>query len=223
MVARCAARDEAKAKGELFYFTGIPCPKGHLAPRYTSVYKCTECAKDELKAKREQTAARRAARPLSVREQAKADGATRYFTGKACPRGHFAERATVNGVCVECQREDRLRRNADDPIVRKKRAQYRKKNAERYRSHVRNRRAAAKAIPGSHTKDDILTILEAQNYRCAYCRRSIRRTHHVDHIIALSKGGTNWPSNLQLTCSGCNLRKWNKDPVDFAQELGKLL
>ena len=39
------------------------------------------------------------------RSDAKAQGATHYFTGVPCSRGHIALRKT-KGVCVECMRED---------------------------------------------------------------------------------------------------------------------
>lgn len=39
------------------------------------------------------------------RAEAKATGATHYFTGEACVRGHIAPRKT-KGSCVECMRED---------------------------------------------------------------------------------------------------------------------
>lgn len=38
------------------------------------------------------------------RAQAIARGAVRYFTGQPCPEGHKAERYTLNGYCVVCQR-----------------------------------------------------------------------------------------------------------------------
>jgi len=56
--------------------------------------------------------------------------------------------------------------------------------------------------------------------RCQYCSRDISglysiledKEKHFDHIIPLEKGGTNDATNLQLTCSECNLSK-NKDLV----------
>lgn len=36
------------------------------------------------------------------RAEAKSKGIKRYFTGKACPRGHVAARDVVNGTCVDC-------------------------------------------------------------------------------------------------------------------------
>lgn len=41
----------------------------------------------------------------STRAAAMAAGATHYFTGKPCKRGHVALRLT-KGACVECQKED---------------------------------------------------------------------------------------------------------------------
>jgi hypothetical protein len=40
-----------------------------------------------------------------TREEAKAQGAKEYFTGKPCSRGHVAPRITA-GACTECRRED---------------------------------------------------------------------------------------------------------------------
>jgi len=40
-----------------------------------------------------------------TRAEAKATGATHYFTGVPCTRGHIALRKT-KGVCVECMKED---------------------------------------------------------------------------------------------------------------------
>ncbi len=35
----------------------------------------------------------------------------RYSTGRPCGRGHFSERITTNGVCVECNAEDNRKRS----------------------------------------------------------------------------------------------------------------
>ena len=42
---------------------------------------------------------------LITREEAKARGAVRYYTGKPCKHGHDAERFVSSRSCVECTRE----------------------------------------------------------------------------------------------------------------------
>ena len=66
--------------------------------------------------------------------------------------------------------------------------------------------------------------MRLQKNKCAYCRVSLKsRVYHIDHITALSRGGTNLRSNLQLLCQPCNQSKHAKDPIVFAQQLGMLL
>jgi hypothetical protein len=35
--------DEARDRGDTYYFTGVPCKRGHIAPRYVSTFNCAEC------------------------------------------------------------------------------------------------------------------------------------------------------------------------------------
>jgi 5-methylcytosine-specific restriction protein A len=52
-------------------------------------------------------------------------------------------------------------------------------------------------------------IMERDGYRCAHCGR-VAEDHDVDHIVALSVGGRDVDSNLQLLCTGpdrCHARK----------------
>lgn len=72
------------------------------------------------------------------------------------------------------------------------------------------------------TKEDILAIRDAQNNRCAICRK-ITKKGHIDHIVPLSRGGEHSKRNLQITCVECNLSKSGKDPIDFMRSLGKLI
>ena len=47
----------------------------------------------------------------TTRAEAKATGASHYFTGKPCTRGHVALRKT-KGNCIDCEREDWTKSNA---------------------------------------------------------------------------------------------------------------
>lgn len=106
-------------------------------------------------------------------------------------------------------------------------AMWRRNNPEAKKASNHARRALSAGAEGCHTKHDISNLVQLQKFRCASCLLKIiksgRLEYHVDHIIPLSKGGSNWPTNLQILCPGCNLRKYAKDPLDWAKENGRLL
>ncbi|MGP0054591.1 MAG: HNH endonuclease [Steroidobacteraceae bacterium] len=39
------------------------------------------------------------------------------------------------------------------------------------------------------------------------CGRSLHLGFHVDHVVPLARGGTNWPANLALLAPVCNRKK----------------
>lgn len=101
--------------------------------------------------------------------------------------------------------------------------EWRERNPEQVRIMDYKRRHRELSAEGSHSAADIRAIHKSQKYRCVYCKVSTKEEYHIDHIQPLSKGGSNWPSNIQILCPTCNMRKSAKDPVDFAQERGMLL
>jgi 5-methylcytosine-specific restriction endonuclease McrA len=58
---------------------------------------------------------------------------------------------------------------------------------------------------------------------CHWCGIRCNKKWHVDHRFPLAKGGAHEKRNLVIACPGCNVRKGARDPVEFAQTLGKLL
>lgn len=111
-----------------------------------------------------------------------------------------------------------------DPKAKKKYARERhKQNPDSARTASRNRKARLKGAEGRHTRDDIDRLYVLQKGRCAICFTALRGKFEIDHRMPLSRGGSNDPSNLQLACKPCNLRKRAKDPIAYAQEIGRLL
>lgn len=86
---------------------------------------------------------------------------------------------------------------------------WKRNNKEKVLCTNRNRWALKKGAEGRHSEQDIENILKEQNYLCNGCSVFLE-SYHVDHMIPLSRGGSNWPSNLQCLCSYCNCSKNNK-------------
>lgn len=98
---------------------------------------------------------------------------------------------------------------------RKRKRQKRTEWGQRNPLHDIAKNARRRAAEGYFTHMDIHAIWVKQSGKCAYCEVSPPK-FHIDHIIPISRGGSNWPSNLQLLCPPCNLRKHNKLPEEMA-------
>lgn len=167
-------------------------------------------------------------RAIISRAEAKARELKRYFTGIPCLRGHVAERFTNSGGhCVECNREKsnawskgigrklrrisgRKHRAANVETARERTKKWHHANRDASRALVIARRATKKGVGGRYTKADIDALLIVQGNQCL-CGSSfdqVKRT--IDHIVPLSRGGFNWPFNIQLLCMPCNDSKGTK-------------
>lgn len=83
-------------------------------------------------------------------------------------------------------------------------------NAQWYKRY-----AEEKGAEGSYGARDVIDVFEAQGGRCYYCGCELDETWQVDHYIPITRGGSNWPSNIVATCSPCNRTKYNKLPWEF--------
>ncbi len=98
----------------------------------------------------------------------------------------------------------------------------RKKNPAGVRASKVRRRALKANAQGNHTAEDRKRIIAAQKNLCYYCGKKMGKDVTIDHIVPLSRGGSNSPENLVAACKSCNSAKGAKLPHEWP-EGGRLL
>ena len=122
-------------------------------------------------------------------------------------RDYYARKLKSNRVLLT---EEEKRANARAALRR-----HWQNNRQQYRTRTLNYIARKRNALGTHTAADVAFMVEYQQFRCFWCSDDISGGHHVDHIIPLSKGGTNGPENLVASCDPCNRSKGAKLPKEF--------
>jgi len=120
------------------------------------------------------------------------------------------------------------KRNRDAANKRNKR--WREANPEKAREETRIQSHRRSHAGGIFTKADIIQQLKAQTDKkgiahCWWCGKPLKPTvkwgertrigYDIDHIVPVSRGGTNDPENLVLTCPSCNYSKGTKLPSEW--------
>ena len=93
---------------------------------------------------------------------------------------------------------------------------YVKKHPERI-AHLKARRyAAERNAQGSHSLIEWQELKQKHDNKCAHCKEEKKLTK--DHIVPLSKGGTDYISNIQPLCRNCNSKKWTHENPELVEE-----
>lgn len=200
MMKKISRQDAIKRKLKR-YFTGIPCSKGHVTERFVTSACCKDCAYIQ-----------NAKRPVKGGKKNKFGVPSKEYRKKYFKEWHDAHREYFKKYCRDYHLSHKEKRNADRRI-------WAKNNPEKSRIQKNKRRALKRKCNGTHTAQDILYLKNKQNNKCVYCKKSVKRIFHVDHKIALSKGGSNGAENLQILCPNCNQRKNTKSHEEFLKEM----
>lgn len=218
-------RKHARSNGLPKYFTGKPCKRGHISERFTSCKKCLQCNNEKS-----------SIRYYEKHAEVRAYHNKRYADNPQLGASYTKKWRQQNPERVaelskrwrkenpDLARASQKRYDAKFPERRKaKDRAWTKNNPDKAKAKNHRRIALKRGAEGSYTADDIAKIRLAQKDRCAVCRTKLKGKGDVDHIHPLSKGGSNWPRNLQLLCVSCNAKKHTTDPIVFMQRQGFLL
>lgn len=171
---------------------------------YTFRTECITCNKAVQKAKRDSD-------PEGERARKRA------WTKKMPETSKEKVRARSKSARYEEARLRRYEQNRDS-ILEWHREYYRN-NTDKAKIKRDRRRARLMNAEGEYTVDDIHLHYKNQKGKCWYCQIELKGKYHIDHRIPLSRGGSNYPNNLALTCSRCNLSKSDKLPHEWCGRL----
>ena len=135
----------------------------------------------------------------------------RHRAYRAAHREYFLayNRAYRKAHLEEHRARCRVYRKANPEKVRAASRAYRAANPEKVRVSfiVSNALQAAKHYDalGKFTAGQFVELCARYKHRCLCCGK--KRKLGADHVIPLSKGGSNFISNIQPLCLPCNMRK----------------
>lgn len=179
MQSQNLSRSDAVAAGAIHYFTGNPCKRGHIGPRYTKTSNCVECNQrpEHVQAQKGRVKQSVAKRPEHYRTRQKKwwaenrDKACAYAKGY---RKRNPEKTKQGGKEWDAQ------------------------NRDRRVAYALTQRAKRRAkIPADFDDFDCFVMLEAKR-ACVRRQAMTGYRWEIDHMIPLNRGGLHKYHNLQV-------------------------
>ncbi len=141
---------------------------------------------------------------------------------KQAKREYDARRYKANAKDIRAKVQRRY--EAKSETIKAYVRDWQKQNAELVKAYKTTSKHKRRAITEKGLSGpELLRWAKAQPKSCYWCDAKCADGYHIDHYVPLSRGGKHEVSNLVISCPTCNLRKHAKDPLDFAQEVGRLL
>jgi 5-methylcytosine-specific restriction endonuclease McrA len=96
---------------------------------------------------------------------------------------------------------------------------YYDKDPDKVKARAKKYHDQKRKVGDAWTDEDVKTIRRSLNDSCAYCGTPLNGGGEVDHIVPISRGGTNEAKNLTLACRTCNRDKHSKTGDEFRKWL----
>jgi 5-methylcytosine-specific restriction endonuclease McrA len=126
-------------------------------------------------------------------------------------RIHAVDAAYRAARSEELKRRQREWREANPDRYREIHTGWKQRNKDRVNAGTHSRRNRLVENGGHWTAAEWQALKEAQDFRCLMCgQREPDVTLTVDHVVPVSKGGSNDISNLQGLCKPCNSTKHDR-------------
>lgn len=211
-------RAAAKTAGLRRYFTGRPCLRCHIAERWVISGLCLECAAEWKRvhyvpvARKRMTDEQRVARERQVSRDS-------YRRNQEANKRRSKKWRAENAAHVRLYAKTYNQAHCN-PIANRERVRaWIKANPLKKKQQTQIRRARKASAVGNFSPSDIEALLLYQGGLCC-CGCDITNNYTIDHKTPLSRGGSNWPSNLQLLCRPCNSSKGAKTVAEWIEARG---
>ena len=97
---------------------------------------------------------------------------------------------------------------ANRPRSRELKRNYYRKNLPLWSQYENERRARVIEAEGEHTREQWLNVVCSQQNKCFDCDATVPLTR--GHLVPLSRGGSDWITNIVAQCRPCNSRQATK-------------
>jgi 5-methylcytosine-specific restriction endonuclease McrA len=138
-----------------------------------------------------------------------------YEWGRQYRESHREWYRTYQRLWRRKWRSDPKNAELDRERSRKFRPGYYKTHVAQYSHYSRMRRAQKLSAGGSYSVSDIRKMYANQKGKCYWCSKKLNGQYHIDHVIPLSRGGSNDISNIVISCPPCNFEKNDRLPSEW--------
>jgi len=144
---------------------------------------------------------------LGKRKHLKKDGTTAIYLVwqsrcRQCTRKYISDYGKKVGVSPARRKASQKRKSS--------RSSYDRVYKQNHPQYGGDHKSRALKYGVRHAPYSRKEIIERDRRTCYLCGKFVRGLIHLDHIIPLSRGGSDTSDNVRVTCPKCNLRKGSK-------------